>query len=76
MICTLRVFSPIPCLDGRIVAEIGKATKRSGQHKVLQFFNSKNNKYVIVSWKSDLNRIFRVFNVCTARSSTRKGYGG
>ena len=55
--------------DGRTVAEIqGKVIKRSGRHSISRFFHSRDDKDTITAWKSDLNRILIVFNVCSARS--------
>ena len=53
------------CLDHRTVAEIqAKILKRSGRSTVSRFLHSRDDKDVIVAWKSDLNRILHVFNVC------------
>jgi len=50
----------------RTVAEIQeKVIKQSRRHGVSRFFHSRNNKDMIVGWKSDLNRILVVFNVCS-----------
>ena len=51
----------------RTVAKIQeKVIKRSGRHKFTRFVHSRNDKDVIATWKSDLNRLLRVFNVCSA----------
>ena len=42
--------------------------ERSGRHRVSRFFHSREDKDVILAWKSDLNRILHIFNVCPARS--------
>jgi len=53
-------------LDCRTVAEIrGKIIKRSGRNAVSRFFHAKDDKDTIATWKSDLNRILVVFNVCS-----------
>ena len=53
----------------RTVAEIqGKIIKRSGRHRVSRFLHSRDDKDAIVAWKSDLNRILHVFNVCSVCS--------
>ena len=31
-----------------------------------RFLHSRNDKEVIAAWKSDLNRLLQVFNVCSA----------
>ena len=50
----------------RTVAKIQeKVTKRSERHKVSRFVHSRNDKDVIAAWKSDLNRLLHVFNVCS-----------
>ena len=61
----------IPCssahhtLDRRTIAEIQeKILKRSGRHGVSRFFHSSDDKDAIAAWKSDLNGILHVFNVC------------
>ena len=54
-----------PSLDRRTVAEIqDKILKRSGRHGVSRFFRSSDDKDAIAAWKSDLNGILHVFNVC------------
>jgi len=53
-------------IDCRTVAEIQrKVIKQSGKHKVSQFLRAKSDKDTIAGWKSDLNRILIVFNVCS-----------
>ena len=52
--------------DCRTVAEIQeKVLKRSERHGVSRFLHSRDDKDVITGWKSDLNRILHVFNVCS-----------
>ena len=54
-------------LDRRTVAEIqGDVLKRSGRGRVSRFLRSRDDKDMIAAWKSDLNRLLRVFNVCSA----------
>ena len=54
-------------LDHRTVAEIQeKVVKRSGRHGISRFFHSRDDKEAIAAWKSDLNRVLHVFNVCLA----------
>ena len=56
-------------LDRRTVSEIqGGIMKRSERHRVSRFLRSWDDKNTIAAWKSDLNRILHVFNVCSARS--------
>ena len=61
-----------PAYDGpdrRTVAEIqGNVIKRSGRHGMSRFFRSRDDKDAIAGWKSDLNRILQVFNVCSVPS--------
>ena len=64
----------IPCpsayydLDRRTVAEIqGDVLKRSGRGRASRFFRSRDDKDVIAAWKSDLNRLLCIFNVCSPR---------
>ena len=57
--------SPYHSLDCRTVAEIQeKILKRSGRHRLSRFFHSRDDKDAVAAWKSDLNRILHVFNVC------------
>ena len=50
----------------RTVAEIReKVMRRSGRHRISRFLHSRDDKDAIAAWKSDLNRILRVFNVCS-----------
>ena len=56
-------------LDRRTVAEIqGKVLKRSGRGRASRFLHSRDDKDAIAAWKSDLNRILHVFNVCSTCS--------
>jgi hypothetical protein len=56
-------------LDRRTVAKIQeKVMKRSGRHRVVRFFLSSDDKDAIAAWKSELNWILRVFDVCSAPS--------
>ena len=53
-------------IDRRTVAEIQKkVTEQSGRHRVSRFLHARNDKDTIAGWKSDLNRILVVFNVCS-----------
>ena len=38
-------------------------TERGGRNAVSRLFHAKNDREMIASWKSDLNRILHVFNV-------------
>ena len=42
--------------------------KQSGRNAATRLFHAKNDKETIAAWKSDLNRILQVFNVCSATS--------
>ena len=56
-------------LDYRTVAEIQEEVmRRSGRHGISRFFHSGDDKDAIATWKSDLNRVLHVFNVCSACS--------
>ena len=65
-------ISSSPAYDGpdrRTVAEIqGNVIKRGGRHGMSRFFRSREDKDAIAGWKSDLNRILHVFNVCSVPS--------
>ena len=53
----------------RTVAEIQrKVIKQSGRHRISRFVHARNDKDTIAAWKSDLNRLLHVFNVCSERS--------
>ena len=55
--------------DCRTVAEIQKRViKLSRRNPVSRLFHAKNDKEMVAAWKSDLNRILHVFNVCPAIS--------
>ena len=56
-------------LDRRTVAKIQeKVMKQSGRRRIFRFFRSSEDKDAIAAWKSDLNWILRVFDVCSAPS--------
>ena len=56
-------------LDRRTVAEIQrKVIKRSGRNVVSRLLHAKNDERAIAAWKSDLNRVLHVFNVCSLYS--------
>jgi len=49
-----------------MVAEIQrKVIKRSRRNAVSRLFHAKDDKEMIAAWKSELNRILHVFNVCS-----------
>ena len=53
-------------LDHRTVATIQEnVMKQSGRHRIFRFFRSGEDKDTIAAWKSDLNWILRVFDVCS-----------
>ena len=55
--------------DRRTVAEIqGKVLEQSGRGRVSRFIHARDDKDTIAGWKSDLNRILHVFNVCSTCS--------
>ena len=65
----------IPCsstyhdLDLRTVEKIQeKVMKRSGRRRISRFFRSSDDKDAIAAWKSDLNWILHVFDVCSTSS--------
>jgi len=52
-------------LDRRTIAEIQqKVTKQNGQ----QSLHARDDKDTVMAWKSDLNRLLHIFNVCSVRS--------
>ena len=56
-------------LDRRTVEKIQeKVMKRSGRHGISRFFCSSDDKDAIATWKSDLDWILRVFDVCSLPS--------
>ena len=56
-------------LDRRTVAKIQqKVMKRGGRHGISRFFRSSDDENAIAAWKSDLNWILRVFDVCSPPS--------
>ena len=57
-------------LDYRTVAEIqSKVIKQSGRNAASRLFHARNDKETIAAWKSELNRILIVFNVCSVHYS-------
>jgi hypothetical protein len=55
--------------DCRTVAEIqNKVIKQSGRNAVSRLLHASNDKEMIAAWKSELNRILVIFNVCSVRS--------
>ena len=42
-----------------------KITEKRERNPLSRFLNAKNDKETIVTWKSDLNTILHVFNVCS-----------
>ena len=42
-----------------------KVIKQSGRNPVSRLLHAKNDKETIAGWKSELNRILHVFNVCS-----------
>ena len=56
-------------VDRRAVAEIHKEVEKlSGRSRFSRFLHSRSDKEAIPGWNSKLDRILRVFNVCSARS--------
>ena len=65
------VSDPSIChaLDYRTVAEIqSKVIKRSGRNAASRLLHARNDKETIAAWKSELNKILIVFNVCSVHS--------
>jgi len=57
------------CFNRRTVAEIQKRViKRSKRNVVSRLFHAKNDKEAIAGWKSELNKILVIFNVCSVPS--------
>lgn len=42
-----------------------RVIKQSGRNAVSRFFHARNDKEKIAAWKSELNGILVVFNVCS-----------
>ena len=64
----MHIYCPLTNhgLDHRTVAEIqGEVLKRSGRGGISRFLHSRDDKNVIGAWKSDLNGLLHVFNVCS-----------
>ena len=56
-------------LAPRTIAEIqNKVIEQSGRNATSRLFHARNDKEIIAAWKSELNRILVVFNVCSVRS--------
>ena len=54
-----------------VIAELWRRSRRispSGRNLLSRIVHAKNDKEVIATWKSDLNGILRVFNVCSFSS--------
>ena len=50
----------------RTVGEIqNKVIKQSGRNAASRFFHAKHDKEIIAAWKSELNGILIIFNVCS-----------
>ena len=64
----IHIACPFAYYDSnrRTVAEIQREVlKRSGRGGTSRFLRSRDDKDVIAGWKSDLNELLRVFNVCS-----------
>jgi len=56
-------------LGPRTVGEIqNKVTKQGGRNAASRLFHARNDKEIIAAWKSELNRILVIFNVCSVDS--------
>ena len=56
-------------LDCRTVTEIqNKVIKQTERNTVSRLFHVRNDKETISAWRSELDRILVVFNVCSVRS--------
>lgn len=52
-------------VDRRTAEEIqNKIIEQNGRYSIFLLFHAGNDREVIVAWKSRLNEIFTVFNVC------------
>ena len=52
-------------LNRRSIEKIrGKVEKMAGKNVLVKFFTAGNDKGKIAGWRSELNDILRVFNVC------------
>jgi len=60
---------PYHALGPRTVAEIqNNVIKQSGRNAASRLFHARNDKETIAAWKSELNRILVIFNVCSVPS--------
>ena len=54
-------------VDRRTAEEIqNKIIEQNGRYSIFLPFYARNDREVIAAWKSKLNEIFTVFNVCCA----------
>ena len=56
-------------IDCRTVAEIrNNVIKKRGRNVASRLWHARNDKEMIAGWKSELNRILVIFNVCSVYS--------
>ena len=68
MIAVHEILNAPACraLYRRTVAGIQeKIIEKCGRNLLSRLANAKNDKETVATWKSDLNRILHVFNVCS-----------
>jgi len=62
-------YDPLTALSIRTVAEIQeKVIEKGGRNLLSRLVHAKNDKETMVTWRSDLNRVLLVFNVCSMAS--------
>ena len=63
------VHDPLITLNHRTVAEIQeRVIEKGGRNLLSRIVHARNDKEVMVTWRSDLNRVLHVFNVRSAPS--------
>ena len=68
-VCTLELFAYC-VFYCRTVAEIQRSvTKQSKQNALSRLLHAKNNKEKVAAWKSDLDKLLQVFQVCSVAST-------
>ena len=65
--------NPLIALSIRTVAEIQeKIVEKDRRNLLSRLAHAKNDKEAIVTWRSDLNRVLHVFNVCSLAASIQQ----
>ena len=64
----MHAFCPIAYyrMDRRTITEIqGEVLKQGGRRRISRFLHSRDDKDAVAAWKSDLNGLLHLFNVCS-----------